>query len=66
MVYKYFSELSEEEQAKYECRPSIEEDSSLVQDRGNVLGVSTPNLNAWVRQILETGEVKPHHEQVEK
>jgi hypothetical protein len=44
---------------KYSCRPNIAQDQRFVQGRGNVLGVSTPNLNQWVGQILKQGEVDP-------
>lgn len=44
---------------KYACRPDIGQDQRFVQGRGNVLGVSTPNLNQWVGQILKSGEVDP-------
>lgn len=48
MVYKYYSDLTIEEMQKYQCRPDIGADQRFVQGRGNVLGVSTPNLNDWV------------------
>ena len=57
LVYKYFSELSPSEMEKYDCRPNIGGDQRFVSERGNVLGVSTPNLNDWVCQILRNGSV---------
>ena len=61
MVYKYFSELSDADHENYQCGANIQEDAHLVQERGNVLGVSTPNLNNWVRQILQTGTIDPNN-----
>ena len=57
MVYKYFSELTEEDDRLFVTRPDLHNQSEFVQDRGNVLGVSTPNINKWVNSILETGQV---------
>ena len=58
LTYKYYSDLSADEMQKY-SRPNIGQDQRFVQGRGNVLGVSTPNLNQWVGQILKQGEVVP-------
>jgi hypothetical protein len=60
LVYKYYSELSTEETSHFNCRPDITsyDGKAFVQDRGNILGVSTPNLNRWVKDILETGDIK--------
>lgn len=45
LTYKYYSDLSAEDMQKYNVRPDIGSDQRFVQGRGNVLGVSTPNLN---------------------
>ena len=55
MVYKYFSELSNDELSKYDCRPDISGAQQFMSERGNVLGVSMPNVNDWVDQILRDG-----------
>lgn len=60
MVYKYYSELSPEEMAYYDCRPDLHGTQQFVQDRGNIFGVSTPNINKWVNDLLETGSPQPN------
>jgi hypothetical protein len=62
MVYKYFSELSEADMKQYECRPDLRSgfgnSQSFMQERGNVLGVSVPNVNDWVLDIVKDGAPK--------
>jgi len=56
MVYKYFSELTPADMQQYECRPDLHSGSdtkSFMQERGNVLGVSVPNVNEWVLDIVK-------------
>lgn len=60
MVYKYFSELTPDEVAYFDCRPDLQGPQRFVQDRGNILGVSVPNINSWVNEVLETGSTKPN------
>ena len=63
MVYKYFSELTPEDIRNYECRPDLHSgfgnETSHMQERGNVLGVSVPNINEWVVDIVKDGAPKP-------
>lgn len=62
MVYKYFSELTPEDIRKYECRPDLHSgfgnETSHMQERGNVFGVSVPNVNEWVVDIVKDGAPK--------
>lgn len=62
MVYKYFSELSPADMQQYECRPDLHSgfgnSQSFMQERGNVLGVSVPNVNEWVLDIVKDGAPK--------
>jgi hypothetical protein len=34
-----------------------------MQERGNVLGVSVPNVNEWVLDIVKDGAPKDHQEE---
>lgn len=54
-VYKYFSELTDEDMKKYELQPDPHSNQQFMFERGNVLGVSVPNLNDWVDQTLKSG-----------
>lgn len=48
MVYKYYSELTEQDMARYECRPDFHGSQEYMSERGNILGISMPNVNDWV------------------
>jgi hypothetical protein len=48
LVYKYYSDLSAEEIKNYELQPNLNQDQNSMAERGNVLGISIPNLNSWV------------------
>ena len=56
LIYKYFSEISEDEAKKFECNPAIGGNNPYILDRGNILGISVPNVNPWVHQILKDGK----------
>ena len=62
MAYKYYSDLTPEETIRYDCRPDLHQgfgnESVHMQERGNVLGVSAPNVNEWVQDILSEGQPK--------
>ena len=38
--------------------PEISGGNQFINERGNVLGISTPNVNPWVQQILQHGQLK--------
>ncbi len=50
LFYKYYSELSNEQMDKYETNMI---DQEYASERGNVLGVTLPNINAWIRGGIE-------------
>ena len=62
VVYKYYTELNKDEQEYYECSPVLDPGigvwQAYMQERGNMLGVSIPNVNQWVLDILKQGKVK--------
>lgn len=55
LIYKYYSELSESEIQRFDCRPDFHGSQSFMSERGNILGISMPNVNDWVDQILKDG-----------
>jgi hypothetical protein len=56
LIYKYYSELSPSDLNRFDCRPDFHGPAQqFMSERGNVLGVSIPNLNNWVDQILKEG-----------
>ena len=55
MIYKYYSELSEQDFKRYDCRPDFHGSKDFMSERGNILGISMPNVNDWVDQILKDG-----------
>ena len=50
LFYKYYSELSNEQMDKYETNMI---DQEYASERGNLLGVTLPNINAWIRGGIE-------------
>ena len=46
LFYKYYSELSNEQMDMYETNMI---DQEYASERGSVLGVTLPNINAWIR-----------------
>ena len=40
---------------KYDLQPDPHNSQNFMFERGNVLGVSVPNLNDWVDQTLQNG-----------
>lgn len=56
LIYKYYSELTSSELNRFDCRPDFHGSAQkFMSERGNVLGVSIPNVNDWVDYILKEG-----------
>ncbi|CDW86598.1 mini-chromosome maintenance complex-binding protein [Stylonychia lemnae] len=50
LFYKYYTELTQDQIINYETQ-SI--DQQFAQERGNLLGISVPNMNQWLAQEPE-------------
>ena len=57
MVYKYYSDLSQEELDRYDMA-DFHTHQPYMQDRGAYLGVSAPNVNEWIMDIMKDGSPK--------
>ena len=56
--------MNKEEQDYFECKPVLDPGlgvwQAYMQERGNMKGVSIPNVNQWVKDIIKNGKATQH------